>query len=1010
MSIGTGGVAAGASGNASAASSQSTPNSSTQTQGSTQTSNVQGSTQNTNPGSGSKANKPPAPHTALPLPGSKQAPEKYKGGYRSLGRFLRTYEHLCAQYNVTESDQKCLGIVVYVSDDVADLLENLPSFIAKNYPALLTAMKWLFDESRQKTQYHNGHLEAITNKWCDKPIRNLETFKKYQLKFTKIAGGLQQQGQLSSQEMDRRFWDGICDEARDRLERRMLDINPRLNTAIPYTVDEIAAAAEHIYDRNRFDKHLRERAPTTRFSTPPSRRRKGKKKAEDSDTSSESESESEESEEEPAPREKNRSKEKSTIAPSGRREVLKRNTPVDEITELVNQMENLNISPTTYRTLFVRLSLLAPEVSKYYRAPFSSNAGSYLNQDARQPPKRMQRDPPPHQAMTHQVMMSQDARVGERREFTCFGCGDRGHRMDQCEKIEAFIGQGHVKRLFGKLRWADGSNIFKEPEESWTQAIGRRLQQKNMERPQEKGMGGRSVYFVEVEREDSDAGTDDQEELGWTTGSTLVPDVQSYNVDRVPRVSRESRKKSTNDVLPGSHRVKEFTERRHRDVKGVGKKPILKDRHQDRDQHWLQGTPAPTPIDVAKNEFEGETDKEFVPMDVEEFGVEQRINNRGKASTRDLQRPLRNTVQGRPRKGKTQSEVVDQIMQMELTLPLKDIALISPIVRRDLAGTLKAMRDDAPDEPCKSPEAEKGAKPPSLEPEGIKIMRAKRSNEGMRELVMESQERREARKDLLKLKSTVGEARMMGVVDSGSMVSMISAEKLEISGLPSKPLGEKSFKVTGMNGGSGYCRSWVEKAKIYVTPSGLETTSDLYVLDNADFDLLLGRPWMTFNAVNIMERARGTYVSWISGDTRYEINVSRARRTRVPPTVEVRSETDGSEDDRERAQTVATYAVKSVPRTGTDRSYIPPSTVSQEGPDYLDKPEESDGEQESVKAERCDAQDRVSNWRAKGRESKWNKEEADDERESEEEVVDDSELEEERIKEQVPAPSQCESK
>ena len=634
-----------------------------------------------NPAPTKSATKPPAPHTALPLPGSKQAPEKYEGGYRSLGRFLRHFEHLCAQHNVTESDQKCLGIALYVSDDVADLLENLPAYINMDYPALLTAIRWLFDESRQKTQYHNGHLEAITLKWSEKPIRNLETFKKYQLKFTKVAGGLQQQGQLSNQEMDRRFWDGICDDARDRLERRMIDINPRLNTSTPYTVKEIAAAAEHIYDRNRFDKHLREREPTTRFKTPSSRRKKSKKKAKETDSESESESDTDDSDNEPTPREKERAKEKAALAIAAKKEIPKRRTQTDEINDLVTQMENLSISPTTYRTLFVRLKVIAPELCDYYPLPFNASAGNYMARDTRSPPGGMRREPLPHQQQA--FLLSQDARVGERRVFTCFGCGDKGHRMDECEKIEAFIQQGHVKRVLGKLRWNDGSNIFREPEESWAQAIVRRIQNENKDRGQEKGTVGRSIYYIEVDREDSDAGTDEQEELGWasgTSGTTSVLDLQAYNVDRAPRVSKETRKKVTHDVPPGPHRVKEFSLRGHRDVKGVSKNPIAKNMHKDRRQDWLQGSPTPTPIDVTKDEFKGESDREMVPMDVEEFGVEKRINNRGKAGARNEERPIRDVVQGRAKKGKTQSELIEQIMKIPLTIPLKDIASISPSV------------------------------------------------------------------------------------------------------------------------------------------------------------------------------------------------------------------------------------------------------------------------------------------------------------------------------------------
>ena len=300
------------------------------------------------------------------------------------------------------------------------------------------------------------------------------------------------------------------------------------------------------------------------------------------------------------------------------------------------------------------------------------------------------------------------------------------------------------------------------------------------------------------------------------------------------------------------------------------------------------------------------------------------------------------------------------------------------------------MRDDVLDEQCVSPKAAKGGESTFPGPEGIRVMKTKRSGEEMRELVMDTRGGREARKELLKLKATVGEARMMGIVDSGAMASMISAERLEASGLPSKPLGDRSFKVTGMDGGVGYCRAWVEAAKIYVTPSGLETTSDLYVLENADFDLLLGRPWMTFNEVNIMERQRGTYVSWMSGDTRYEINASKARRAKLPRVVKRQEAREGnteeSDNEGDRIQTVAAYAVRSTIDHGTDRSYIPWSIETQEGPDYLEEDKGSKEDEETEETVRRKAQAKVETWSKRKREEE---EEADDEREEGERDTDD---------------------
>ena len=49
---------------------------------------------------------------------------------------------------------------------------------------------------------------------------------------------------------------------------------------------------------------------------------------------------------------------------------------------------------------------------------------------------------------------------------------------------------------------------------------------------------------------------------------------------------------------------------------------------------------------------------------------------------------------------------------------------------------------------------------------------------------------------------------------------------------------------------------------------------DLHVLENPPFEVLLGRPWLTTNEVNIEERPDGTYIRLIKNNKIYLINVS----------------------------------------------------------------------------------------------------------------------------------------
>ena len=226
------------------------------------------------------------------------------------------------------------------------------------------------------------------------------------------------------------------------------------------------------------------------------------------------------------------------------------------------------------------------------------------------------------------------------------------------------------------------------------------------------------------------------------------------------------------------------------------------------------------------------------------------------------------------------------------------------------------MRDDPSEDIGSVPYGEQ--KPSGEEGGKTRVLRTEETRRRLREEDERNDGMREARAELLKIEVTVGDATMMGIVDSGSMVNMISARMLEESGLPSVPLREKAFRVTGVNRRTSQCKSWIPKAKILLTKKQVVTEGDLYVLEDADFELILGRPWATLNGVNIEEKVRGTFVSWTSGKERYEINASRT--TRPPVQVEeddVEVNHAEHEDDDEWEDTVTALAIR-VRSQGTD--------------------------------------------------------------------------------------------
>ena len=83
-------------------------------------------------------------------------------------------------------------------------------------------------------------------------------FKKYHHDYLKLAGSLKAAGCIDNKDLNRGFWEGINQETRDHLERQMTDDEPSLDLTVPFPMEKVIKVAKHIFNRNRFDKHIRE--------------------------------------------------------------------------------------------------------------------------------------------------------------------------------------------------------------------------------------------------------------------------------------------------------------------------------------------------------------------------------------------------------------------------------------------------------------------------------------------------------------------------------------------------------------------------------------------------------------------------------------------------------------------------------------------------------------------------------------------------------------------------------
>ena len=241
----------------------------------------------------------------------------------------------------------------------------------------------------------------------------------------------------------------------------------------------------------------------------------------------------------------------------------------------------------------------------------------------------------------------------------------------------------------GKLRWFDGSNIMREPEEPWVNAITRRLQKDNAPKPTEDK--GRAVYLMEIIREESDADSDVQEEQGWKSGAATIAYTQAGGVDRPKRVSREARREVQTNVPQRARMMNKLSKERNMERPRRKVDAIKEDVRVDPKKSRTHNIPAPSPTDTTPAIFKGILDEELVPMEITDDVVEEVPNDRGESPTGNSKDRLRVVRNIRARKGKAQSGIVNGILDSQLTLSLQELVSISPNVRRDLVSTLKAM-------------------------------------------------------------------------------------------------------------------------------------------------------------------------------------------------------------------------------------------------------------------------------------------------------------------------------
>ena len=564
------------------------------------------------------------------------------------------------------------------------MVKKLPSYNSGDYRKLVKDLYYFLENDNHT--YSISKVQSFTKKWRHRRIESLDQFKRYHRKYLELVGKAAGSRSMTEGDFNRYFWEGIHSSFRRKVENRMLVIDPDLDVSVPFDMAQIVKAAGYILNQRRFDQHLFAKSKYNSSDTDSDSDDDYRPKRIASDSDSEQGNDSDASHDSRAPLIRKK-KSSPSPRPSFKHVPHPKQPEENEVSKLITRMNKLSIG---------QLSQADPKQKAYLADLFKSlvepprnhyNSNPPRNQYNPGPPRRdgpPQRDLPPHQ-------FREPARpFPDRSDLYCYGCGRTGHRVPQCGELNALLNQGTIVRnSAGRLQWPDGSPILKDREDTWVQAINKALKRTNIVKAEvhcqdsDEDEDGdeedeeEEETYVGFTREESDASSDEQEELGWTSGH--ISDCYALGAERNPRVSKDTRRQVQFNPPSSPQRMQKFPQ--HRNAVHAGKQglPITHSSHPHSSQ---PGAPKRiTPTDVHQRKFEGKTDNQFLPMEVDQVTevkpgnqVVKLVPDQGRSKVPKVTNP-------RAISGRTSSEIVQDIMKMPLTVTLEEAVNISPTLQ-----------------------------------------------------------------------------------------------------------------------------------------------------------------------------------------------------------------------------------------------------------------------------------------------------------------------------------------
>jgi len=815
---------------------------------------------------------------SMPIPGTKLAPEKFRGDYTKVKDFIQHYDRLLIQHKVNTHQEKCETITRYCSRKQRETIQNIPSYSTPDWNRLREDILKIYDADRDTKRYTIKDVMNFTKKKQKVKITDLAAWKRYVRSFIRVAGSLLRSEKLTNEEHATYFWKGISRMMRIRLENRLLAADPARNLSTPFSVNEINAAAEALLQRDRFDNMM------------------GDSDSEDEDSvheewSSGSESSDSGSESDTKIRKKHRSSKKKGKSAkkyyesesSDNEEKVKKRSKTDsphrrritpeksEVEGLIRQLNSMSNDDPGYGLTFYKAVKLDQDVEKVVRAPsFNINQSrpqqfsgtSYQRPITYTSPPRpsvntFQAQPPPHMSAANSYPLRPPPAGISRDGITCYGCGGKGHGMSTCPKLNEYIQQGVLTRdNAGRVVKKDGSGIRRIGTETFIEAIERER------RPQS--------HLITVNEENSEISEyeDEQESETHKLFDIQYEDVyaihddryQAYAADRGQTSIAAKRKEVLDGVYPPplKRQSERLKEKENQPAKKLVAKPIRQAtkgqknstsaqpkiiaKEIPRNDYKNSGRPGGTPIAVQTPRFNPENDEDMID-DFQEIRqplklVENNIKPGFKTSPVNDRKII-------PRKSAVSAHIdpmniMNQLLDARVSLAVGEVLGVSRELSGMLSDSIKL----------------KSGKTPSV-PVGFT-----------------ASFRPKTRGLLIKIQIDCDGMPIEAIIDTGSQLNIVSEAicKSKIR----RPIDHSStVNMNDANGGERTLQGLVQNVPLEC--GGVHTEANLYVGEHVPFQMLLGRPWQRGNFVSIDERKDGTYLLFKDPTTlenRHEIMVT----------------------------------------------------------------------------------------------------------------------------------------